>query len=144
MTIRPASSRTSTGSSSSSRIASMTTAGIRTAALFPHFFTTLFIRTDTPDSSHTLTLQTCQQCIDKRKNAEGFEEFGCASPKFAGTSRARVRADFHNDAETDLIAAIFGIAVGSSGIRQLRFIVRPTAAPDHSFIAGRWSLGVSY
>src|SRR5262249_51186238 len=39
MTIRPASSRTSTTSSRSRCMACITEAGIRTAALLPHFFT---------------------------------------------------------------------------------------------------------
>src|SRR5712671_7067968 len=42
MTIRPASSRTSTASSISIEMAPIMAAGIRTAALLPHFFTTLF------------------------------------------------------------------------------------------------------
>src|SRR5881396_415907 len=63
ITIRPASSRTSTGSSSSSGIASITAAGILTAALFPHFFTTLFmIQFYFSSFIHTTTKVMCQQC----------------------------------------------------------------------------------
>src|SRR5262245_36343358 len=62
MTIRPASSRTSTGSSSSSGIASITAAGMRTAALFPHFFTTLFTALKTSFPLICQLVMACQQC----------------------------------------------------------------------------------
>src|SRR5207249_9691146 len=62
ITIRPASSRTSTGSSSSSGMACITAAGIRTAALLPHFFTTLFMIHDDPYPFIRQIAPTCQQC----------------------------------------------------------------------------------
>src|SRR5262249_7775204 len=62
MMIRPDSSRMSTGSSSSSGIASITAAGMRTAALFPHFFTTLFTAYATSFPLICQMALACQQC----------------------------------------------------------------------------------
>src|SRR3984957_16033763 len=69
MTIRPFSSRTSTTSSRSRCMASITEAGILTAALLPHFFTVAFM---TASAASTLYIHydirrgMCQQCRDMR------------------------------------------------------------------------------
>src|SRR5208282_2680022 len=62
ITIRPASSRMSTASSSSRSAACKTAAGIRTEALFPHFLTAALIAASSLCLQDARKRESCQHC----------------------------------------------------------------------------------